>query len=287
MNVEASRLCIIGAGTMGTGIAQVAAQAGLRVHLLDALPEALLSSRERLDASLAEGIKREKLTPEQADEVRAHVWLDATDDALAEADWVIEAVFEDEAAKATVLARASALAPPSAPIATNTSTFRIGGLARHCERPERFLGMHFFNPPPAMKLVEIIPGPQTAPDVTEAALALCERMGKTPIVAPDIPGFLVNRAFAALVAAAIDAWAEGASPEAIDSAIELALGHKMGPLRTADLVGLDVMLAILRSLHAQTGHARFEPRAEFVALVESGALGRKSGRGFYTYEAWV
>jgi 3-hydroxybutyryl-CoA dehydrogenase len=287
VNVEVNTLCIIGAGTMGTGIAQVAAQAGLRVHLLDTSAQALAGSRERLDSSLAEGVKREKLTPEQADEVRARICFEATDEALAEADWVIEAVFEDGAVKATVLARASGLAPRAAPIATNTSTLRIGDLARHCERPERFLGMHFFNPPPAMKLVEIVPGGQTAPDVTEAALALCERMGKTPIVAPDIPGFLVNRAFAALVAAAIDEWAEGGSPEAIDGAIELALGHKMGPLKTADLVGLDVMLAILRSLHEQTGHARFQPRAEFVALVESGALGRKSGRGFYTYEAWA
>jgi 3-hydroxybutyryl-CoA dehydrogenase len=287
VNVEVNRLCIIGAGTMGTGIAQVAAQAGLRVHLLDASPQALAASRERLDASLAEGIKREKLTPDQAGEVGAHVSFEATDKALAEADWVIEAVFEDEAVKATVLAHASGLAPRTAPIATNTSTLRIGDLARHCKRPERLLGMHFFNPPPAMKLVEIVPGEQTAPEVTQAALALCERMGKTPVVAPDIPGFLVNRAFAALVAAAIDEWAEGGSPEAIDGAVELALGHKMGPLKTADLVGLDVMLAILRSLHEQTGHARFEPRAEFVALVESGALGRKSGRGFYTYEAWV
>jgi 3-hydroxybutyryl-CoA dehydrogenase len=169
-------------------------------------------------------------------------------------------------------------------VATNTSTFRIAELAALFGGPERFLGMHFFNPPPAMKLVEVIPGEQTAPEVTHAAVELCERVGKTPVVVPDIAGFVVNRAFAALVAAAIDVWAQGAEPATIDQCLELGLGHKMGPLATADLVGLDVMLTILRSLHSQTGHARFEPDLRFEQLVASGKLGRKSGEGFYRYD---
>jgi len=285
--VEVQTLGLIGAGAMGTGIAQVAAQAGTRVCLIDLTEETIAASQRRLEKSLQDGLAREKLTPERAADVRRLVTWDTSWDPLAEADWVIEAVFEDLGVKESVLRKASAVLGEEVPLASNTSTLRIGQLARYCERPERFLGMHFFNPPPAMKLVEVIPGTRTLPGVTEAALALCTRLGKTPVIAPDIPGFLVNRAFGALVAAAIEAWTNGGDPEAIDTAIELGLGHRMGPLKTADLVGLDVMLAILRSLHEQTGHPRFAPPQEFVALVEGGKLGRKSGRGFYTYEDWA
>jgi 3-hydroxybutyryl-CoA dehydrogenase len=189
-------------------------------------------------------------------------------DGIPPADWFIEAVTEDAAVKRDVLRTISARAEPEACIATNTSTFCIADLAAHCERPDRFLGLHFFNPVPAMKLVEVVPGALTDSAVTEAAVALCTRLRKTPIVAPDIPGFLVNRVFAALVGAAVDLWASGAEPEAIDRAIEL---------------GLDVMLSILRSLHSQTGDARFSVPAEFAELVEAGKLGRKTGEGFYAY----
>lgn len=281
--MEVRTMGVIGAGTMGTGIAQVAAQAGIRVHLIDTSPAAIEASHRRLEASLEGGIEREKIDHAQAEQVRRLISWDLSDDALSAADWIIEAVPEEIDLKKSVLRRASALAGESAPLATNTSTLRVAELAEVCSDPTRFLGMHFFNPVPAMKLVEVIPGGKTASQVTEAAVALCQRLGKTPIVAPDVPGFLVNRAFAALVAAAIELWASGASPEAIDEAIELGLGHKMGPLKTADLVGLDVMLAILHSLHAQTGDERFKAVDEFVALVESGKLGRKTGEGFYPY----
>jgi 3-hydroxybutyryl-CoA dehydrogenase len=282
--MEVNTLCLVGAGTMGTGIAQVAAQAGLRVCLMDVSETVLTRSRERLERSLREGIERGKLTPEQAAEVRQRLTWGVGCDCLSKADWVIEAVFEGREAKREVLGQLGRQAREGVPIATNTSTFPIHELAPFSRRPEHFLGMHFSNPAPVMKLVEIIPGPQTLPEVTAAALALCERMDKTAQVAPDIPGFLVNRAFGALVAAALDMWVQGAAPEVIDNTLELGLGHRMGPLKTADLVGLDVMLALLRSLHEQTGHARFEAPAEFVRLVESGKLGRKSGEGFYRYE---
>ncbi len=202
---------------------------------------------------------------------------------LADADWVIEAVFEDLEVKREVLGRAGEIAAAAAVIASNTSTLPISALAEMSGRPERFIGMHFFNPAPAMKLVEVIPGDRTPPEVTEAAVALCERMGKEPKVSPDIPGFFVNRAFGALLSAAIDIWLQGADPETIDGAMELGLGHKMGPLATADLVGLDVCLALLESLHEQTGHARFEVAPELPAMVAAGKLGRKSGEGFYRY----
>jgi len=283
LSVEPSALGIIGAGTMGIGIAQVAAQAGLRVAITDAHPEAFSSARERLEASLTESVERGKLTAEAAEACRRQVTWEADLRSLVEADWVIEAVTEDMGAKREVLRTISAITHPETPLATNTSTFRIADLAQHCARPDRFLGLHFFNPPPAMKLIEVIPGAATSAVVTEAALALCERLGKTPLIAPDIPGFIVNRVFAALVAAAADLWAAGAEAETIDRAIELGLAHKLGPLRSADLVGLDVMLAVLRSLHEQTGDARFRVPEGFVQLVESGKLGRKSGEGFHAH----
>ena len=275
--MQVNTMCIIGAGTMGTGIAQVAAQAAIRIYLLDTCEEATSRSRALLETSLQGGIEREKISPEGAEQVRKLITWEMTYDRLAEADWVIEAVFEDLQVKEQVLRQAAGLA-------TNTSTLPIRDLAEFYGRPEYFLGMHFFAPAPAMKLVEVIPGEKTLSEVTEAAIALCERMGKVPKLAPDIPGFVVNRVFGAVLAAAIELWAKGAETEAIDSSIELALGHKMGPLATADLVGLDVVLALLRSLHEQTGHARFEAPAEFVALVESGKLGRKTSEGFYRYE---
>ena len=279
-----NRLAIIGAGTMGTGIAQVAAQAGIAVMIVDAAPTALDQSRRSLQQSLQGAVEREKLTTEQAEIARGLVTWSTDWDALVEVDWVIEAVFEDLAVKSDVLARVGGATPEDTVISTNTSTLPIGTLAEASGRPERFLGTHFFNPPPAMKLVEVIPGEHTLPEVTQAAVDLCERMGKQPAVAPDIPGFFVNRCFGALLSAAIDIWLQGAEPAAIDSATELGLGHRMGPLATADLVGLDICLALLDSLHEQTGHARFEVPRRFRAMVEAGKLGRKSGEGFYKYE---
>jgi len=284
MSLPTDTICVIGAGTMGTGIAQVAAQAGIHVYLIDVSEEVLAISRERLGKSLEGGIERGKLTPGKAEQVSSRIAWEADCAAVSEAEWVIEAVFEDMAVKERALRQAGAAMRESAILASNTSTFCIGELAELSGRPERFVGLHFFNPVPAMKLVEVIPGEQTLPEVTDAALALCERLGKTAVIAPDIPGFLVNRAFAALVASAIDVWAQGGEPEAIDGALELGLGHKMGPLRSADLVGLDIMLAILRSLHEQTGHERFAPPPEFVSLVEQGHHGRKTGKGFYSYD---
>ena len=276
-------MTIVGAGTMGTGIAQVAAQAGIAVTLIDFAEAAFERSRAMLERSLQGGIEREKLTREQADEVRERVTWTTGWDSLANAEWVIEAVYEDPDAKAEVLARAGELAPEMTVIASNTSTLPIAELAEMSGRPERFLGMHFFNPAPAMKLVEVTPGLRTLPEVTDAALALCERLDKEPRVAPDIPGFLVNRAFGALLAAAVDIWLQGAEPADIDGALELGLGHKMGPLATADLIGLDVCVALLDSLHEQTGQARFAVAPELRALLEAGKLGRKSGEGFYVH----
>lgn len=276
-------LCIVGAGTMGTGIAQLGAQAGLRTVLCDPHAEARERSAKLLNKTLQGGVDRGKLTAEEAAGVKERLTWESGYDRLAEADWVIEAVFEDLAIKREVLGLIGELAPAATPVASNTSTFVIHELAACYARPQYFLGMHFFNPPPAMKLVEVVPGRETLPEVTAAALELCERMGRSPKVAPDIPGFVVNRAYTALLAAAIDVWVLGGDPEAIDASLEMGLGHKMGPLRTADLIGLDICLALLQSLHRQTGHPRFEAHERFVQMVAEGRLGVKSGEGFYSY----
>jgi len=277
-------MCVIGAGTMGVGIAQVTVQAGMRVCLLDATEAAVAKGRHLLNTNLSGGIKRGKLTEERAATLQASIEWSLDYEVLRQVDWVIEAVFEDLAVKREVLGKAAALVPEGVPVATNTSTFVVKDLAAFFGRGEHFIGMHFFNPAPAMKLVEVVPTQETLPEVTAAAIELCERMGKTPKIAPDIPGFVVDRAYAALAAAAIEVWTLGGNAEAIDSSIEMGLGHRMGPLRTADLVGLDIMLAVQRSLYEQTGHPRFQVQPEFADMVESGKLGRKSGEGFYRYD---
>ncbi|MFW5867573.1 MAG: 3-hydroxyacyl-CoA dehydrogenase family protein [Armatimonadota bacterium] len=282
--MDIRRMAIIGAGTMGTGIAQVAGQAGIAVTVIDTAQTALDQSRRALRRSLTSAVEKEKLTEDEAVSVRDLVGCSTEWDAVEEADWVMEAVFEDTAVKRRVLTRAGKLAPDHAIISSNTSTLRIGALADATGRPARFIGMHFFNPPPAMKLVEIVASDLTGPSVIDEAVALAVRMGKQPAVAPDIPGFFVNRGFGALLSAAIDIWLQGAEPKDIDTAMELGLAHRMGPLATADLIGLDICLALLDSLHQQTGHARFEVAPQFRAMVEAGRLGRKSGEGFYVYE---
>jgi 3-hydroxybutyryl-CoA dehydrogenase len=285
MSIEVYTLGVLGAGTMGTGIAQVAAQAGIRVHVIEANEEAVPRSRQRLEKSLQGGIEREKITAAQAEEVKRLITWGGDYGVLAEADWVIEAVFEEVEVKREVWGQVAAIVGEQTPVASNTSTMPIKQLANFYGRPAYFVGMHFFNPPPAMKLVEIIPTADTLPVVTEAAMALCERMGKVPLIAPDIPGFMVNRAFGGLVAAAAEVWALGGEPAAIDQAIELGLGHKMGPLRTCDLVGLDIIKAVHELLGAMTGHDRFDlPQRFHDELIGQGKLGVKTGEGFYRYQ---
>lgn len=278
-------LCVVGGGTMGTGIAQVAAQAGLAVWVVESNPEAVARSQKRLDKALQGAVERGKLSPEEAVLAAGRVSWHRDLEPLREAHWVIEAVFEEVAVKREIWEQIGRLAPAQAVLATNTSTLPISSLAHYSGRPRYFLGMHFFNPPAVMKLVEVIAGPETLPLVLEMALGLCERLGKTPLQAPDIPGFIVNRAFAAVVAAAAEVWAMGGDPQTIDTALELGLGHKMGPLRTADLVGLDIVKAIADSLTELTGHDRFALPPRFEALIAEGKLGVKTGEGFYRYES--
>jgi 3-hydroxybutyryl-CoA dehydrogenase len=277
-------LAVVGAGTMGHGIAQVAAQAGYRVRLADAAPGATARALERIRATLEGAVQRGKATP--ADRDAALGRIEAADDpaaAAAGAALVIEAVPEDLAVKRTLFA-ALGRAAPDAVLATNTSSLSIAAIADATPGPERVVGMHFFNPVHLMRLVEVVVHPGTGADARDAALEAARRMGKEPIVVRDSPGFASSRLGLALGLEAMRMVEEGvASPEDIDRAMTLGYNHPVGPLRLTDLVGLDVRLAIARYLHRKLGDAHFAPPALLERMVAEGKLGRKTGQGFYRW----
>jgi 3-hydroxybutyryl-CoA dehydrogenase len=277
-------LAVIGAGTMGHGIAQVAAQAGYRVRLADAAPGATARALERIRATLEGAVQRGKATPAERDAALGRI--EAADDptaAAAGAALVIEAVSEDLAVKRALFA-ALGRAAPDAVLATNTSSLSVAAIADATPGPERVVGMHFFNPVHLMRLVEVVVHPRISAAARDAALEAARRMGKEPIVVRDSPGFASSRLGLALGLEAMRMVEDGvASPEDIDRAMTLGYNHPVGPLRLTDLVGLDVRLAIARYLHQTLGDARFAPPALLERMVAEGRLGKKSGRGFYTW----
>ena len=277
-------LAILGAGTMGHGIAQVAALAGYDVRLTDVSDEALERAMERVEAQLDKGVELGKVEPDVRDAALGR--LRATSDAaeaMAGAEIVVEAVPEVLALKQEILAGAAEIVQPNTLLATNTSSLSITAIAEAVPGQERVVGMHFFNPVHIMALVEIVRGDRTAPDAVERAREAAERMGKTPIVVVDSPGFASSRLGIALGLEAIRMVEAGvASAEDIDRAMELGYRHPMGPLRLTDLVGLDVRLEIARYLHRELGD-RFQPPELLEQMVEEGKLGKKSGRGFYAW----
>jgi len=276
---------VIGAGTMGHGIAQVVAMAGCTVRLTDARADALDFARRRIDENLAGAVQRGKVTREAADAALARVAT--TDDfrlAVHDAGLVIEAVVENLTAKRTVFAAVEAAAPLDAILATNTSSLSVGAIAGATQRPARVVGMHFFNPVHIMKLVEVISHERSDPACIEAAVDFARRLGKTAIVVRDAPGFASSRLGLALGLEAMRMVEEGvASAQDIDTAMELGYGHPMGPLRVSDLVGLDVRLQIAEYLHRELKAPHFEPPAILRDKVAKGELGKKSGRGFYDW----
>jgi 3-hydroxybutyryl-CoA dehydrogenase len=288
--LDARRVAVLGAGTMGHGIAQVAAMAGARVRLHDVSPEALEAGLERARAHLEKGVELGKVDPEIRD--RALEGLEGTadvDEAVSGADVVVEAVPERLELKREVLRDAAGRARDGALLATNTSSLSVTEIARDVPDPQRVLGMHFFNPVHIMELVEVVRGEETSPETVDRAVALAEAMGKTPIVVEDSPGFASSRLGVALGLEAIRMAQEGvAEPEAIDRAMTLGYRHPMGPLELTDLVGLDVRLEIARYLHREledeTPGGRFEPPALLERMVEEGRLGKKTGRGFYDWD---
>jgi 3-hydroxybutyryl-CoA dehydrogenase len=279
-----AEVAVIGAGTMGRGIAQVFAAAGHAVRLCDATPAAAEAGRAQVAAALDRLAGRGKLAPGARDEILARLVVAAgPDEAARGAGLVVESVPERADLKGEVLARALAAAPPGALVASNTSSLSVTDLGRRAGAPARVVGMHFFNPPPAMELVEVVRGLETSEASVEAAAAFAAGAGKTPIVVRDVAGFASSRLGVALGAEAIRMVEQGvASVAAIDRAMELGYRHPMGPLKLGDLVGLDVRLAILEHLHRELGET-FRPPALLRQMVRAGRLGKKTGLGFYRW----
>ncbi len=271
---------------MGHGIAQVAAMAGYRTRVYDVSPEALDAALARIEANLDKGIERKKVQPEAKTEALERLSMHADlSEALEEATAVIEAAPERLELKRKLLGAAADIAAPDALLATNTSSISIGAIAEGLPGPDRVLGMHFFNPVHIMALLEIVRGEETSDGAVGRARAMAARMGKTPIVVKDSPGFASSRLGVALGLEAIRMVEEHvASPEDIDTAMVLGYRHPMGPLRLGDLVGLDVRLDIARHLHRELGSPRFEPPALLERMVAEGKLGKKTGEGFYRWE---
>jgi 3-hydroxybutyryl-CoA dehydrogenase len=272
---------------MGHGIAYVAAIAGCEVRLTDSRPEALPQARAKIETLLADGLKRGKLTETDRAAVYDRLRTDATlASAVAGADVVIEAVVEDLTLKQRLFAHVERAAPPGALLASNTSSLSIGQIAAAMKEPARLVGLHFFNPVHVMKLVEVVTHGRASTPAAERAVAFARQLGKEPIVVRDSPGFASSRLGIVLGLEAMRMLEQGvASAEDIDKAMELGYNHPMGPLKLTDLVGLDVRLAIAEYLHATLGSPHYEPPKILREKVKKGELGKKSGKGFYTWGA--
>ncbi len=278
------RLGVVGGGQMGRGIAQVAAAAGIDVVLVDASPELADEGVAQIAAQLSKLVDKGKMPAPEFDAIskRIRAGQMAT---LGEVDFAVEAATENPRVKETIFAELDRVCRPEVILASNTSSISITALAGRTRRPERVIGMHFMNPVPLMKLVEIIRGLATSDETYEMTRSFAERLGKTTVVSRDVPGFIVNRVLMPMVNEAAFALAEGiASREDIDRAIQLGLNHPMGPLTLADLIGLDTTLAILEVLHRELGDDKYRPCPLLRQYVAAGWLGRKSGRGFYKYD---
>lgn len=280
------RVTVVGAGTMGHGIAQVSALAGYDTVLQDADPGALQRGMDRIRQSMEKGVSLGKLDPDGRDRALARLrGIGSLPEALEGADLVIEAVPESMELKSGLLQAVEASVPTGTLLATNTSSLSIDGLASSLAHPGRFLGLHFFNPVHLMSLVEVVHGPRTDPEVLEAGASFARSLGKDPIVVRDSPGFASSRLGVALGLEAMRMVEEGvASPADIDRAMELGYRHPMGPLKLTDLVGLDVRLGIARYLHETLGAEHFRPPEILERMVAEGKLGKKSGEGFYRWE---
>ncbi|MER5917140.1 3-hydroxybutyryl-CoA dehydrogenase [Streptomyces sp. NPDC001982] len=281
-----SRLGVVGCGLMGSGIAEVAARRGLDVLVAEATPQAAAAGRERLTASLDQGVRRAKLTQEERDQALSRLTFTGDLDSLADRQLVIEAVAEHRDLKTDLFARLDkTVADPQAILATNTSSIPVIDLATATARPEQVVGMHFFNPVPVQPLVELIPALTTSEETLDTARRFAvEQLGKQAIQAPDQSGFVVNALLVPYLLAAVRMVESGtASPEDIDLGMQLGCAHPMGPLRLLDLIGLDTALAVAESLYEEFKEPLYAPPALLRRMVAAERLGRKSGQGFYRY----
>lgn len=283
--MDTQTIAVIGAGTMGAGIAQVALEAGHRVTLIDTEQEFVDRGRQSIQGFLDRKVSKETLTKAQCDEMLARLETSSEmEQGVAGAAMVVEAVFEDLPLKQQVFAALDACCPPEVTLASNTSTLPISKIASATKLPERVIGTHYFSPVPLMRLVEVVRGEHTSDEVAEHTVALCESFGKTPILIEDVPGFIVNRFLCLLYNEAANLIHNGvASAEDIDAAMKLGCNWPMGVTEIMDLAGVDVTLLALTAMHEMTGEERYKPSPLLEQMVADNQLGRKTGQGFYEH----
>jgi 3-hydroxybutyryl-CoA dehydrogenase len=282
--MEISKVMVIGTGVMGSGIAQAFAQSGYEVSVIDRSPELVAKGLANIEKGLDKAINKGAISEEDKPAALARIIATTDWESAREADFVVEAAFEDMEVKKELFEKLDGMCRPEVILASNTSSLPITPMAASTSRPDRFIGMHFFNPVPAMKLVEVIRGHLTSDETNRIVVELATKLGKTPVEVNDAPGFVMSRVFMVMINEAIFCLYEGVgTPQAIDEVMKLGAGHPMGPLQVADLLGLDIVLHIMDVLHGEFKDSKYRACPLLRKMVAAGELGRKTGRGFYGY----